>query len=183
MDNDGVVDGVSLEVIKAPAGATIMANHPYLIRYDGKATGVQQTYTFDNVPLAAASTPEYRCSSMNTDYVFRGSYTDDAPSVAEYYTLVEEMGKVVLGTSTNGVGAQRWYMTMTSRDSQFGSASGTSGAKFISIIIAGEDNNVTGIVNTNDNFKDKLNGKYIENGKLVIVRNGRKYNVNGKMIE
>ena len=183
MDNDGVVDGVSLEVIKAPAGATIMANHPYLIRYDGKATGVQQTYKFDNVPLAAASTPEYRCSSMNTDYVFRGSYTDDAPSVAEYYTLVEEMDKVVLGTSTNGVGAQRWYMTMTSRDSQFGSAFGTSGAKFISIIIAGEDNNVTGIVNTNDNFKDKLNGKYIENGRMVIVRNGRKYNVNGKMIE
>ena len=93
------------------------------------------------------------------------------------------MDKVVLGTSTNGVGAQRWYMTMTSRDSQFGSASGTSGAKFISIIIAGEDNNVTGIVNTNDNFKDKLNGKYIENGRMVIVRNGRKYNVNGKMIE
>lgn len=183
MDNDGVVDDVTLEVIKAPAGATIMANHPYLIRYDGEATGVKQTYTFDNVPLAAASTPEYRCSSMNADYVFRGSYTDDAPSVAEYYTLVEEEGKVVLGTSTNGVGAQRWYMTMTSRDSQFGSASGTSGAKFISIIIAGEDNNVTGIVNTNDNFKDKLNGKYIENGKLVIVRNGRKYNVNGKMIE
>lgn len=182
-DDDGVVDDVTLEVIKAPEGAAIMANHPYLIKYNGNATGAEQTFTFENAPLSAALTPEYTCSSMNTDFAFKGTYTDVTPSADEYYTLVEDDGKVVLGTSANSIGSQRWYMTMTSRDSQFGNASGSIKTKSIRIVVAGEDDVVTGIVNTGTNFGDSLNGKFVENGKIVIIRNGHKYNLNGQIIK
>lgn len=179
-NNDGVVDDITLEVIKAPEGAVIKANHPYIIK--SEQTG-EQTFTITDAAFAAADTPDFKCSSMNTDFVFRGSYTDAAPSAEEYYTLVydNDKGGVVLGTSTNGVGAQRWYMTMTSRDSQFGSVSGSSNVKAINIVVSGADEDATGIVNAV--FGGNLNGKFLEKGKIVIVRNGRKYNTNGQIIK
>jgi len=183
-DNDGQVDDVKLEVIKAPQDASIKPNHPYLIKYNGLQTGIEQTFTFANADLSPAATPAYKCASMNADFVFNGQYSTSTPSAAEYYTLVydEAKGKVMLATTTEAIGTQRWYMTMTARESQFDNDTKYSGSlRSISIVVAGEEDEVTGIANTRLNSAS--NGKSIENGQLVVVRNGRKYTLNGQLLK
>ena len=53
--------------------------------------------------------------------------------------------------------------------------------KNINLLIEAEEaygESTTGIANINSD-NDKKDGKYLENGKIVIVKNGKKFNING----
>jgi len=187
-DGDGVLDALTLEVNKAVSGK-ILANHPYLIKYKGELTadektnGKEVTIEMSNILLQAAKTPDFTCSSMSTNYTFTGTYSAIEASTAtagNYYSLVvDNTGNTVLGTTTTGVKAQRWYMTMSSRDSQLDTSSSSSNNAPIRIVVQGEEE--TGIEEVSA-FESQLSGKFVENGRVVIVRNGKKYGISGQSL-
>ena len=171
-----------LEVLKAKDTDNTLANHPYMVKYSGD-TETPATFTFTGVSVT--KTPEtasvFKCSSMYYDFTFQGIYNkmENASSV---YALGKDdtTGETALINPKNGLNAQRWYMTMTERESQF---NGASKAKVVFSIIGGGDGETTGVhelENTNGeceyftidgrrttNAAKGLKIKRIKNGKTV----------------
>lgn len=147
-DNDGVLDNITLEVDKVPAGSTLLPNHPYLFKYTGGNLGTEEVFNLSNIEVSATKTPSFECSSMSYKYEFVGNYQHKASAdYADYYVIGVDntTGKTALVHPTTDLPAMRWAMKMTARESQFGSASLPLPAKMF-IHINGEDN-TTGISN------------------------------------
>lgn len=148
-DNDGVYDKLTLEVIKAPANAVTLPNHPYLLRYNGVVdpeNGTTVSMELSNVNLEAADCPVYTCSSMSFNYTFQGTYNKMADASSVYSLIVDnETGVTALGKSRSGLRAQRWFMTMIPRDSQFGNT--TSAAPSRISIVTDEETGIENILN------------------------------------
>lgn len=147
-DNDGVLDNITLEVDKVPAGSTLLPNHPYLFKYTGDNLGTEEVFNLSNIEVSATKTPSFECSSMSYKYEFVGNYQHKASAdYADYYVIGVDntTGKTALVHPTTDLPAMRWAMKMTARESQFGSASLPLPAKMF-IHINGEDN-TTGISN------------------------------------
>lgn len=147
-DNDGVLDNITLEVDKVPAGSTLLPNHPYLFKYTGDNLGTEEVFNLSNIEVSATKTPSFECSSMSYKYEFVGNYQYKASEdYADYYVIGVDntTGKTALVHPTTDLPAMRWAMKMTARESQFGSASLPLPAKMF-IHINGEDN-TTGISN------------------------------------
>lgn len=147
-DNDGVLDNITLEVDKVPAGSTLLPNHPYLFKYTGDNLDTEEVFNLSNIEVSATKTPSFECSSMSYKYEFVGNYQYKASEdYADYYVIGVDntTGKTALVHPTTNLPAMRWAMKMTARESQFGSASLPLPAKMF-IHINGEDN-TTGISN------------------------------------
>lgn len=147
-DNDGVLDNITLEVDKVPAGSTLLPNHPYLFKYTGGNLDTEEVFNLSNIEVSATKTPSFECSSMSYKYEFVGNYQYKASAdYADYYVIGVDntTGKTALVHPTTDLPAMRWAMKMTPRESQFGSASLSLPAKMF-IHINGEDN-TTGISN------------------------------------
>lgn len=147
-DNDGVLDNITLEVDKVPAGSTLLPNHPYLFKYTGDNLDTEEVFNLSNIEVSATKTPSFECSSMSYKYEFVGNYQYKASEdYADYYVIGVDntTGKTALVHPTTDLPAMRWAMKMTARESQFGSASLPLPAKMF-IHINGEDN-TTGISN------------------------------------
>lgn len=147
-DNDGVLDNITLEVDKVPAGSTLLPNHPYLFKYTGDNLDAEEVFNLSNIEVSATKTPSFECSSMSYKYEFVGNYQYKASAdYADYYVIGVDntTGKTALVHPTTDLPAMRWAMKMTARESQFGSASLPLPAKMF-IHINGEDN-TTGISN------------------------------------
>lgn len=147
-DNDGVLDNITLEVDKVPAGSTLLPNHPYLFKYTGANLDTEEVFNLSNIEVSATKTPSFECSSMSYKYEFVGNYQYKASAdYADYYVIGVDntTGKTALVHPTTDLPAMRWAMKMTARESQFGSASLPLPAKMF-IHINGEDN-TTGISN------------------------------------
>lgn len=147
-DNDGVLDNITLEVDKVPAGSTLLPNHPYLFKYTGDNLDTEEVFNLSNIEVSATKTPSFECSSMSYKYEFVGNYQYKASAdYADYYVIGVDntTGKTALVHPTTDLPAMRWAMKMTARESQFGSASLPLPAKMF-IHINGEDN-TTGISN------------------------------------
>lgn len=147
-DNDGVLDNITLEVDKVPAGSTLLPNHPYLFKYTGGNLDTEEVFNLSNIEVSATKTPSFECSSMSYKYEFVGNYQYKASAdYADYYVIGVDntTGKTALVHPTTDLPAMRWAMKMTARESQFGSASLPLPAKMF-IHINGEDN-TTGISN------------------------------------
>lgn len=143
-DNDGTFDKLTLEVIKAPATAVTLPNHPYLLRYNGDvdtANGTVVSMLLSGVTLEAAASQPFNCSSMSFDYTFQGTYSGLA-NASDVYSLIvdEETGATTLGQATNSLRPQRWFMTMTPRDSQLGNT--TSAAPRRIRIVADDETDI-----------------------------------------
>lgn len=64
-DNDGVLDNITLEVDKVPAGSTLLPNHPYLFKYTGGNLDTEEVFNLSNIEVSATKTPSFECSSMS----------------------------------------------------------------------------------------------------------------------
>jgi len=118
---------------------------------------------------------------MSKVYDFFGTYnTIDVATATNgnYYTIIQKDGKHVIGKTTTGINPQRWYMTMKENFSWFDMPSSPSQAKFIRIVSEGEDEETTGIADVNV-YDNANSGKYLKNGKVVIIKNGKKYSTLG----
>jgi len=97
-------------------------------------------------------------------YMLSLNAAGDANSVGFYYGATDG------AAFTNG--AHKAYLALTT--AQAGSAKGFP-------FNDDYEDETTGI-DTVSSFKSQVSGKYLENGQIVIVKNGKKYNVNGQAL-
>ncbi len=163
-DGDGVLDNITLEVGKVPAGSILLPNHPYLFKYKGTNLGEAVDFNLTNIEVAATETTIMECSSMSYKYEFVGNHqSKSSDDVADCYVIGidSETGKTALVHPTGQLPAMRWAMKMTERESQLGVASASAPSRiFISI--------------DGDGSTTDINGVNSENGSSAIY-----YDING----
>lgn len=112
-------------------------------------------------------TDKYILANKNSQvgfYKFKETTTSDTnPSTSTNYTEAEAKAK-------NTLGGHKCYLTGVN-------AGGVK--EFLGFIFGDE----TGINNANVNLIENRDGKYLENGKIRIIKNGKKYNVAGQMVK
>ena len=142
--------------------ASSTANVPFLMR----STTAKSEISLNNVAVAAANASN--------------AQADDASLVGSYVnnTVVEkDAGNYILSNNTIypvgddvKVNAYRAYINITS----------STPARSLRFVVG----DITGVDNveaaTEATLKD---GKYLENGKIVIVKNGQKFNANGQQVK
>ena len=131
-DENGEFDRTYLVVLKKNSGST-KANYPYLIR--AKETGVK-TLTLVNKTLEPAEINSVECGSTVNIYTFTGSYTPVTDMYANGYYALSGGALNKANSASVVLGAQRWYMDITPRATEYGS--GTK-AQSIKIVVDGED--------------------------------------------
>ena len=181
---DGSYETV-LEVKKATSGA-FEANTPYLLRTKDRGS---KTITITNAKLHKASTETYYCMSMTRQYDFTGIYTrqsglgQDGSSVAVY--ALNKQGLIAPLDASKEVGAQRWYLTVSNRNSSNMSQASKSRSISIDEVGEGATTAIKGIqvITNNEADNTSLNGIYdLQGRKLskepthgIYIKNGKKY--------
>uniref|UniRef100_UPI00307AB322 GLUG motif-containing protein n=1 Tax=Segatella sp. TaxID=2974253 RepID=UPI00307AB322 len=174
-----------LEVKKATSGA-FEANTPYLLRTKDSGS---KTITINNAKLHKASSETYYCMSMTRQYDFTGIYTpqsglgQDESSVAVY--ALNKQGLIAPLKASTEVGAQRWYLTVSNRNSSNMSQASKSRSISIDEVGEGATTAIKGIQVITNNEADNtyLNGIYdLQGRKLskepthgIYIKNGKKY--------
>ncbi len=147
-DDDGVLDKMTLEVGKVPAGSTLLPNHPYLFKYKGTTLNEYVDFTLTDVDVEPTESKTFECSSMSYKYEFTGSYqSKTAEELADYYVIGIDNATqktALVHTTTEPLQAMRWAMKMTLRDSQYGQAAANVAPSCVSIVEGG-DGTITGI--------------------------------------
>ena len=174
-NDDGVFDRTYLVIQKKKSGST-EPNYPYLIR--AKSTG-DKTLVLNNKTLAPAESNSIDCSSVDYLYTFTGSYTKVTNMYANGYYALSGGALKVASNESVVLGAQRWYMSETSR-----AGSSSTRAQVIQILVDGEDD-VEGICEFGNSEISKFeNVGFDLTGRMVSTKaNNRGVNiVNGKKI-
>jgi len=177
-DENGEVDKTVIESFRLKSGATLKANYPYLIRAKSDADK-SMTLTLQNVKPVAKEDSVF-CQSVDTRYIFTGTYKamGDGTNASTDYSLFDddEYG----WEHFYKLKPQRHYLTITSRN---GSSSANKAPRRIELKVVGEED-ATGIESLTPALSQGEGvGKYLENGKVVIIRNGKKYNTNGQVMK
>lgn len=167
-----------LVLMKLEHGETAYANTPYFIR--PKETGLL-TFTFTETLLhKTADTHTLSCATSTDRYEFIGQYTQGQPDTNEAWYAMTPEGTLALGGDNSAeVGAMRWYMTKTSKNSNYPSA---ANARAMRIMTWGEDDEASAIVNAYvDSSAGSKQGIYSIAGvrlnklqKGINIVNGRK---------
>ena len=138
------------------------ANVPFLMR----STTAKSEISLSNVAVAAASATDAEAgdASLVGSYANNTAVTEDAGNYILSNNTIYPVGENVK------VNAYRAYINIT----------GSTPARALRFVV-GE---ITGVDNveaaTEATLKD---GKYLENGKIVIVKNGQKFNANGQQVK
>ena len=181
---DGSYETV-LEVKKATSGA-FEANTPYLLRTKDSGS---KTISINNAKLHKAESKTYYCMSMTRKYDFTGIYTpqnglgQDGSSVAVY--ALNKQGLIAPLKASTEVGAQRWYLTVSNRNSSNMSQASKSRSINIDEVGEGATTAIKGIqvITNNEADNTSLNGIYdLQGRKLskepthgIYIKNGKKY--------
>ena len=148
-----------------------------------------KTITINNVKLHKAESKTYYCMSMTRKYNFTGIYTpqsglgQDESSVAVY--ALNKQGLIAPLNPSTEVGAQRWYLTVSNRNSSNMSQASKSRSISIDEVGEGATTAIKGIqvITNNEADKTSLNGIYdLQGRKLskepthgIYIKNGKKY--------
>lgn len=174
-----------LEVKKATSGE-FEANTPYLLRTKDSGS---KTITIYYAKLHKAESKTYYCMSMTRQYDFTGIYTpqsglgQDESSVAVY--ALNKQGLIAPLKASTEVGAQRWYLTVSNRNSSNMSQASKSRSISIDEVGEGATTAIKGIqvITNNEADNTSLNGIYdLQGRKLskepthgIYIKNGKKY--------
>ncbi|MCR5312034.1 MAG: leucine-rich repeat protein [Bacteroidaceae bacterium] len=188
-DDDDELDVTEMELVKIKSG-TLYPNHPYFIK--ANTTG-SKTITVNDVLVYPSVVDSVTCSSVETNYIFKGTYSGvDGTEMVErkYYAL--SGGTFCYTTDTDASLAPfRWYFEIVSKGSQL--VDGTTANGNIRIVIDGEelDEDATDItslrtsenidsgsvfsldgrvVSQDGDISSLLPGIYIKNNKKFVVR-------------
>lgn len=145
--------------------------------------------TGNNVKLHKAESKTYYCMSMTRKYNFTGIYTpqsglgQDESSVAVY--ALNKQGLIAPLNPSTEVGAQRWYLTVSNRNSSNMSQASKSRSISIDEVGEGATTAIKGIqvITNNEADNTSLNGIYdLQGRKLskepthgIYIKNGKKY--------
>ncbi len=176
-DENGALESMTMEVVPISSG-TLIANTPYVIR--ATQTG-QKDFVAKDVVVYPAETKSVDCSSTSYLFTFTGTNDKIASSVlrSNGYYFFSGGGLKQIGSSTASLGAQRWYLDITSRGTQY-SPKPTE----VKVVVFGEEDiwgEETGIdfveeVVGNDDMYD-LSGRRITSPiqRGLYIQNGRKF--------
>lgn len=167
-----------LVLMKLELDEIAYANTPYFIR--PKEAG-ELMLSFHRPKLCStADTHTLSCATSTDRYEFIGQYTQGQPDTNEaWYAMTPEGTLALGGDNSNEVGAMRWYMTKTSKTSNYPSA---ANARAMRIMTWGEDDEASAIVNAYvDSSAGSQQGIYSIAGvrlnklqKGINIVNGRK---------
>jgi len=175
-DNDGTADRTVIESFRQKSGKTLKASYPYLVRAKSDADKDMEL-TLTDVHLLYAKDNFIDCQSMDHMYTFTGTYAgkDYGEGASTEYSLFDDYAS---WTRFHKLEPQRHYMTIT----PLNATSPNNAPRRIELKVTGEED-LTGIDQI-ENSKLKIeNSKFIENGGIVIVKNGKKYNINGQILK
>ena len=130
-DEDGTFDRTYLVILRRNSGDTD-PNYPYLIR--AKSTGTH-TLTLSDKTLQPMRINSVDCRSVKNLYTFIGTYQPVTTMYANGYYALSGGALNRANSASVKLGAQRWYMEVTSRSGGYASAK----AQTIQIIEEGEE--------------------------------------------
>ncbi len=182
-DGDGIIDHHVLQVVKVTeANGALRPNHPYLVR--ARVAGTKQI-DIANATLYEANENSVECSTMETRYIFNGTYRPvNGMKTNGYYFLSGGEMKTADNDELT-LSPYRWYLRRVSRDGQFLVDDANAPAR-ISIHVVGEDIDETLIeVVDADAFNEttyiyNLKGQKVSDGDMsslpagVYIRNDKK---------
>ena len=182
--NGEIEDGEPLRMTfnKLSEGKTLHANMPYFVRVKSAGTKTLEVW---NAVLKAAENGSVNCSTTEHEYTLVGIYE---PTLMQgRYGVASSGGFTYISSPTTKLGANRWYLEVTSRTGS--GADLENYARPIEIYVEGEEEETTGIANLEDNasasHNDKVftldgrqvnntdnlpSGMYIVNGKKVVKK-------------
>ena len=161
-DNGEIEDGEPLRMTfnKFSAGRTLHANMPYFVRVKSAGT---KTIEVTNAVLKAAENGSVNCSTTEHEYTLVGIY--EPTYMQGRYGMSTSGAFTYITSSTTKLGANRWYMEITSRTGK--GAEMENYARPIEIYVDGEEE-TTGISAIDDKVSDSQNGKiYTLDGRQV----------------
>jgi hypothetical protein len=154
VNDDGVTtsDNNYLQINEKGVGYVLKANKPYFVK--AKQTG-EFTFTVTDVDLEPAITnPGVECSTTSTTFKFNGNY-DFYYNTGNF--LLMRNNKLQWSNNKYGVYTFRWYITTEGKDDW----------SKINLIITEEDSEATGIVSTNKELSEEIEGYYSPNGVKI----------------
>ena len=181
-NQDGVIDGMDMEVLKIQEGTVLNANHPYLIRAKN-TDALNMNIKVENATLHKTKETTLSCSSVYMKFDVTGIYTTQTAGELkgefDVYAISGGGWKQALNASQQ-LKPFRLYLKLTSIDGSPVKVS-QSALSRINIRLQGEDSE-TGILemesedeNKTENFdlsgrrvQKAQKGLYIVNGKKVI---------------
>ncbi len=131
-----------LVLMKLERGETALAGTPYFIR--PKAAGALTLSLSGTILHRTMDTHTLSCATSTDRYEFVGQYAQGQPDTEDaWYAMTPEGTLALSGDNSNEIGALRWYMTKTSKSSNYPSAH----AKALRIVTWGEEDEASAIVN------------------------------------
>lgn len=176
-DNNGTADRTVIESFRQKSGKTLKASYPYLVRAKSDADK-DMKFTLTDVHLLYAQDNSIDCQSMDYMYTFTGTYAgkDYGEGASTEYSLFDDY---TAWTRFGTLEPQRHYMTIT----PLNATSPNNAPRRIELKVVSEEDETTEVVELKAESAKQKDGKYIENGTIVIVKNGKKYNINGQILK
>lgn len=142
----------------------VAANTPCVFKKKNEsATNV--TFTGNNVSIDIPEEPS--ASIDGIEWTVKGTYSDLAGQTSMYFIAQNKFWKADTPIS---IAPFRAYFE--------GNNSSQANARSFRIVVNDNEKTSIGIIESEE-LKMTENGKYIKNGKVVILRNGKTYNLNG----
>lgn len=186
LDEDGTVDKTVLESFVKKTGRT-KANTPYLVKADAEGEVTITT----NGTLMPAHENSIECSSMSTNYSFRGTYNGVNDMYMNGYYAFDLEGNLCQASSYGvSLGGFRWYVQTMNRGTYDDYGYGMARVITLSVdgeIVSGETTGIANIGNetVRNNVIYGLDGRivskdgneaslpagiYVKNGKKILVK-------------
>lgn len=148
------------------------AYEPFLFK--AKADGVITTTESKQIP---ASVDAYTSSEPFGGYTFKGVLANSSDVAADnpgmtVYGWDAETGEFIKVGENVSINAFRAYITISNENAN----PARLAAKFV-------DDSITGINEVNGSEAKNADGKFFENGKIVIIKNGVKYSAAGALLK
>mgnify|MGYP003312175879 CR=1 FL=1 len=179
-NTEGNTVKTELEVRYVKKGA-LMPNHPYLIRAKEGNSSPQTISMHKTTALYKSTVNSIRCSSIENEYIFTGTYSPIAELKSKGYIFMSG-GKLCQAMDDMvELPAQRWYLKINSLGSQIIDVGNP--AKAIDFEIKVIDDEPSGIENVSqehlaqgDGAMYNLNGMKVgKDYKGIVIKNGKKY--------
>jgi len=159
-----------LKFLEYPAG-NISQGSPMAVKAVGSKNAETQKYTINIVAGNQSLSMFPAKAEIVGDYTMKGTFTEKTNQTGIYFIAQNQFW---WAEDAITVPAYRAYLE---------GPAPSNGAKAFSIVVEDEDD-ITGILQLeNGELKTANSGKYLENGRVVIVKNGKKFNINGQEVK